>query len=188
MVYARSLGDTTLTLIVSGKLWRNSLVMMDEETGSLWSHVSGVCLEGDLVGRKLATTPSVQTTWADWYAAHPTTRVLKKSEEILSSRYERYFADPDRAGMFRTFWLQDRMGAKVKVHGIVRGPHAVAVVDAALAQGASREIDLGGDKVTVSRDADGGVRAVDADGEELLVRTAFWFAWSTFYPNTMVVD
>jgi len=32
VVYARSFGDTTLILIVSGKPWGNSLIMMDEET------------------------------------------------------------------------------------------------------------------------------------------------------------
>ena len=74
MVYARSLGDTTLTLIVSGKLWRNSLIMMDEETKSLWSHVSGEALSGPLAGRRLESIPSVQTTWKEWVAAHPGTR------------------------------------------------------------------------------------------------------------------
>ena len=187
-MYARSVGDTSLTLIVSGKLWRNSLIMMDEETGTLWSHVTGEAMEGPLAGRRLATSPSVQTTWAEWRAAHPGTRVLKKSEEILSSRYQRYFDDPERTGLFRTFWLQDRMPGKAKIHGVVRGPHAVAVADAALVPGEPRTFELGEAQVTMTRDADGGVRAVTSTGEDLLVRTAYWFAWSSFYPNTAVVD
>ena len=187
MVYARELDGETLTLIVSGKLWRNSLIMMDEESGSLWSHINGRCLEGIHVGRELGHMPSVQTTWSAWKKAHPQTRVLKKSEEILSSRYERYFADPDRAGMFRTMWLKDRMSAKALVHGLIDGPHAVAVTDKALKPGDELVVDLAGNDVRVVRDADGGVRAFAADGGELLVRTAFWFAWSTFYPNTAVV-
>lgn len=188
MVYARSLGDTTLTLIVSGKLWRNSLIMMDEETQTLWSHVSGEGLDGPLAGRSLETIPSVQTTWKQWVAAHPETRVLKKPEEISSSRYAGYMEDPERVGIFRTFWLKDLMPAKTLVHGIARGSHAVAIADADLATGAHKEIDLGGETVTFFRDQDGGVRARDGRGEEILVRTAFWFAWSAFYPHTGVVD
>jgi len=187
VVYAREVDGKVLTLIVSGKLWRNSMVMMDEESGSLWSHVNGRCLEGSYEGRELAHLPSVQTTWADWRRAHPATRVLKKSEEILSSRYERYFADQDRAGMFRTIWLQDRMPAKALVHGLVDGPHAVAVRDEVLKPGDEITVDLAGNEVRVARAVDGGVRAFAGDGGELLVRTSFWFAWSTFYPNTAVV-
>ena len=51
MVYARSFGKQTITLLVSGKLWRNSLIMQDEETGTLWSHVSGEGLDGPHKGR-----------------------------------------------------------------------------------------------------------------------------------------
>lgn len=186
MVYARELDGAPLTLIVSGKLWRNSLIMMDEESGSLWSHVNGRCLEGEHVGRELEHLPSVQTTWAAWREAHPGTRVLKKSEEILSSRYERYFADQDRAGMFRTMWLSDRMPAKALVHGITDGPHALAVRDEALAPGDEKTLELAGKPLRVVRGADGGVRAFAGDGTELLVRTSFWFAWSNFHPNTAV--
>ena len=162
--------------------------MMDEETQTLWSHVSGEALDGPLQGRKLENIPSVQTTWGEWRSAHPETKVLKKPEEILSSRYEKYFKDPDRAGIFRTFWLEDRLAAKAIVHGITLGPDAVAVVDAALTSGVARQINIGETVVTVTQSADGGVRAQTADGQELLVRTAFWFAWSGFYPHTEVVE
>jgi hypothetical protein len=187
VVYARELDGQVLTLIVSGKLWRNSLIMMDEESGSLWSHVTGECLEGEHAGRSLRRLPSVQTTWAAWRDAHPGTRVLKKSAEILSSRYERYFADQDRAGMFRSLWLHDRMPAKALVHGVTDGPHALAVRDDVLAPGDGRTVDLAGRPVRLVRDRDGGVRAYAADGGELPVFTAFWFAWSSFHPNTAVV-
>jgi hypothetical protein len=188
VVYAREIDGEALTLIVSGKLWRNSLIMMDEQSGSLWSHVTGRCLEGAHLGTRLEVVPSVQTTWADWRRAHPDTRVLAKPAEIRSSRYQRYFDDPDRAGMFRTFWLQDVMPAKALVHGLVDGPHALAVRDEDLPPGSEREVDLAGETVRVVRAADGGVRAYDADGGEIQVHTAYWFAWSTYFPNTVVSD
>ncbi len=101
-MHVRQVGDQTLTFIVSGKLWRNSLIMQDKETGSLWSHVTGECLEGDYLGTQLEMIPMVQTTWRQWSADHPETRVLKKSAEVKSSHYEKYFADPERTGLFQT--------------------------------------------------------------------------------------
>lgn len=189
MVHIRQVGDQELTFIVSGKLWRNSLIMQDKETDSLWSHITGECLDGELAGKALEQMPSVQTTWAQWKAEHPQTRVLKKSEEITSSQYQKYFDDPERTGLFRTFWLQDKMPGKAVVHGVVVGPHALAVTDDALAKGQKRTYTLADIALEVSRGADGGLRAVRTDtGEELLVRTAYWFAWSGFYPNTEVME
>jgi hypothetical protein len=189
VVHVRQVEDKTLTFIVSGKLWRNSLIMQDKETGSLWSHVTGVCLEGEYKGTQLEMIPVVQTTWSQWVADHPETRVLKKSEEIKSAPYQRYFDDPEKTGLFSTVWLQDRLPGKSLIHGVMLGTHSLAVADAALAAGASVTGKLGDVEVKVTRGADGGVSAVRSDtGEELVVRTAYWFAWSTYFPKTEVID
>ncbi len=220
----------TLTFIVSGKLWRNAMVMQDEETESLWSHLTGRALDGTLAEHQLELVPSVQTTWAAWVAEHPDTKLLRKEEAVTASRYAAYFSDPERMGLFRTDWLQERMPGKARVHGITRGPHAVAVTDERLVRGTLLHITVGDDPVLVTRTADGGIRAYVARAgdtvlhfapaagpntatdaatgstwdlvlgvarsgplegtalEDLVVQTAFWFAWSVFYPNTQVVD
>jgi len=188
-VHVRQVGDRTLTFIVSGKLWRNSLIMQDKETGSLWSHVTGECLEGEYVGTQLEMIPVVQTTWEQWSQDHPATRVLRKDEQITSSGYEKYFADPERTGLFRTVWLQDRLPGKSLVHGVLSGPHSLAVTDAALQRGKPVLAKVGDVEIRVSRQTDGGVRATRLDtGAEMIVRTAYWFAWSTYFPRTAVVD
>jgi hypothetical protein len=227
VVYARTLGKRTSTFIVSGKLWRNSLIMQDLETGSLWSHVTGEALHGTAAGQRLEVIPSVQTTWEAWVGEHPETQVLKKDRSITSSVYKSYFEDPDRIGMFRARWLMEKMPGKALVHGVTRGPHALAAADTTLENLVTAA--LGEDPVVLWRGADGGVRAflAELDGEplefknhsseapvdkgtgstwdlvrgvglsgtlagreleELPVTTAYWFAWSAFYPNTAVVD
>lgn len=189
MVYARTLAGRTYTFQVAGKLWRNSFIMEDRETSTSWSHVTGRALDGPGKGAQLQALPSVQTTWAEWKNAHPATDVLKKSEEVLSSRYEKYFSDPERIGLFRAQWLTEKMPGKTLIWGATLGPHAVAVKDEALAAGAKVRVDLGGTPVTVERGADGGVRAfAGPDRIEIPVTKSFWFAWSSFYPNTQVVN
>ncbi len=193
MVYARTLGGKTYTFQVSGKLWRNSLIMQDRETGSSWSHVTGRSIDGKTKGAQLEKLEVVETTWELWYAAHPGTTVLEKSEEVQSSHYQEYFDDPERMGLFRAQWLTEKMSGKTLVYGAAVGPHAVAVTDTALTGGSRVQVDLGGTPVVVSRAADGGVRAFisGADGQELesvAVTPIYWFAWSNFYPNTKVID
>lgn len=192
-MHARELDGRTLTFLVSGKLWRNSLVMQDEETGTLWSHITGEAMSGELAGAVLELVPAVQTTWAQWRAAHPETRLLRKSAEITSSRYASYFADPERTGIFRSNWLRERLPGKELVFGIRSGVHAAAVTAGALAAGGPVRVQLGEQVITVELGDDGGVRAWTGGGEGLEptphdVLPVYWFAWSNFFPNTVVVD
>ena len=64
--------------MVSGMLWRDSLIMMDRETETLWSHVTGEAIRGPLEGTRLEAIPVAHTTWKPWRAAHPDTRALAK--------------------------------------------------------------------------------------------------------------
>jgi hypothetical protein len=158
-VYARRLDDRTLSLIVSGRLWRNSLIMKDRETGTFWSHVTGEAMEGELKDRTLSRIPSVHTTWSEWVEEHPQTLVLKKEASIHSSRYEDYFEDPSRTGIFRAQWLEERMPGKDKIWGLTVGPHALAVADSKLDEGDFVQAQVGDAPVVVVRGPDNGVRA-----------------------------
>lgn len=170
MVYARTLGSTTYTFQVSGRLWRNSLVMMDRETGTSWSHVTGRAIDGKHRGAQLEKLEAVQTTWQQWRDRHPDTTLLKKSEEVLGSHYQRYFDDPARMGIFRAQWLADRMPGKALVYGAAVGPHALAVTDEVLEEGPVAG-SLGETPVVLYRGRDGGVRGsvTVVDGSEIAI-------------------
>jgi len=76
VVYASKVNGNKLTLCVSGKLWNRSLVMMDVETKSLWSHILGEAMERELKGTRLKPLPSQMLTWQAWKKLHPETTVL----------------------------------------------------------------------------------------------------------------
>jgi hypothetical protein len=78
-----------LTLVVSGMLWKRNLVMQDQETKSLWSHMFGRCMQGKMKGVTLKKVPCVITTWEDWLARHPETSSLML--ERTMDRYEKAF-------------------------------------------------------------------------------------------------
>ena len=75
-MYDRNVKNQTLTFQVSGMLWQRSLVMRDLETKSLWSHLLGKSMQGNMEGTSLAMLPASMTTWGEWKQRHPNTTLL----------------------------------------------------------------------------------------------------------------
>lgn len=89
-MYARDVDDRTLTFRVSGMLWQSSLVMVDQETKSYWSHLLGEAMKGPLKGRTLEVIPSVLTDWKVWKQRYPETTVvfMKRSDTRFRDGYQ----------------------------------------------------------------------------------------------------
>lgn len=75
IVYSRDVQGEVLTFSVSGLLWKRNLVMIDEESESLWSHMLGRSMQGEFEGTVLERLPSKMTTWKKWKSQHPQTTV-----------------------------------------------------------------------------------------------------------------
>ncbi len=116
-MYARTANDRVLTFGVSGKLVRNSLLMYDHETRSLWSHLTGTAIQGPLSGSRLTVLPATQTTWGAWKAAYPATRVLPHDYRGQTDTYESYYAGGD-AGILGRKRADSRLSTKAMVIGV----------------------------------------------------------------------
>lgn len=82
MVYSREIGGKTLTFGVSGMLLKNSLIMFDYETQSLWPVMMNQAVRGKMAGTRLKELPVIEkTTWGEWKKAHPETKVLSVETE-----------------------------------------------------------------------------------------------------------
>jgi hypothetical protein len=130
-VYARpELNGTPSTLGVSGMLWRDSLVMYDRATRSLWSQVNGKAVAGPMEGKRLEELPSEQTTWGEWKRRYPDTLVLVKPQ-LSGSPYERYFENPNLIGVRGSRNPDSRLAGKELVLGLeADGRHAAVPLDA----------------------------------------------------------
>ena len=143
-MYARDVNGKTLTFGVSGKLIRNSLVMFDRETGTLWSHLSGEALEGPLVGERLQQLLSEQTTWGRWRAQHPRTLMLEVDPgELKFDPYQRYYETSD-AGILGRKRADDRLPVKQKVIGVRLGGEIKAYSFTALSRDRVVDDTVGG--------------------------------------------
>jgi uncharacterized protein DUF3179 len=106
-----------LTFGVSGKLVRNSLVMYDHETHSLWSHLTGSAIQGPLIGSQLTVLPATETRWGAWKTAYPGTRVLPHDYPGQRDQYARYYAGGD-AGILGRKRDDSRLAPKDLVIGV----------------------------------------------------------------------
>ncbi|MBI5248745.1 MAG: DUF3179 domain-containing protein [Desulfomonile tiedjei] len=119
VVYARpKKNGEPFSFGVSGKLWRDSLVMYDRSTLSLWSQVLGQAVAGPLEGMKLEQIPSEVTAWAAWKERHPDTLVLVKPAG-QDSAYAEYHRDPKKVGIAGSKTPDARLPGKTLVFGMI---------------------------------------------------------------------
>jgi hypothetical protein len=179
MVFDR--GDRTFG--VSGLLYQSDVLMYDHQTESLWSQLKMEAIAGSSVGQKLKWLPSAQMTWKAWREKHPGTLVLSTD----TGHRRDYDRDPyagyerDERTIFPVPAHNKSLPNKELVAGIlVDGqPRAYPLsrLPAELTDGSLRiRYDAAPRSVTVT----------DADGKELPVVIAYWFAWQAFYPHTEV--
>ncbi len=119
-----------LSFAVSGKLWKDALIMYDRETNSLWSHVTGTAIKGKLAGTRLKLFPAIHTTWAEWKELYPASLVLSKQGrfgiEGTNNVYESYFANESQLGIFGTENPDRSLPGKEFVIGLMLDNVAVA--------------------------------------------------------------
>ena len=136
-MYARLIDGIEYRFGVSGKLYRNGLIMYDDVTGSLWSHVAGRAVVGDLAGTELELMSAIHTDWATWKGLHPDTLVIAKSKssyrQDASGRdpYEGYYRDQS-AGVLGRANQDERLPVKQHVLGLRIGDQAKAYPFSAL--------------------------------------------------------
>ena len=85
----------------SGFLYRSNKLMYDRQTDTLWHQLWGTPAFGSLVGSRiqLERLPVTLTTWEDWFAAHPDTKVMDFDTGFIrdysvGAAYADYFASP----------------------------------------------------------------------------------------------
>lgn len=172
-MYTREADGKELELRVSGKLYKDALVMFDRGTGTLWTQVDGKALRGPLLGAQLTPVPAVQTTWKAWKKLHPQTLVLRKPGPTRGSPYADYFQDSTKRGLFGTEGDR-RLGGKEKIVGIHEMADAVAVPESALERKPALQLLLAGKPVVVMFEREAktpGVYRPIVDGGTLSFRT-----------------
>jgi hypothetical protein len=189
VVYGREVNGKRLTLGVSGKLWRNSLVMFDRETGTLWSQITGEAVEGPLKGARL---PKLQvsdrsTTLESWKVLGP--RVLQHSGTSFPrwDTYADYHASKRRTGIRPTETRDSRLPAKASVLGISLGGRGYTLPLSLLPVGKASRVHLGEQVIEVARSPRGVVLHSPPKDPSFNLLQLYWFVWSDFSPRSVLL-
>lgn len=148
-MYTRTVGGRELSFGVSGKLYKDALVMFDRETDSLWTQVDGTVLRGELEGAKLETVPITQTTWKVWKRLHPDTLVLLKGRKISGSGYAEYDKDAKMFGLSGLQNPDERLPGKAMVISLRDGLDALALPIRKLKKNPFHQTTLNGRPIVV---------------------------------------
>ncbi len=148
-MYTREINGEVLQFGVSGKLYKDALVMFDRKTGSLWTQVDGSVLRGKMKGNQLKTIPLTQTTWKEWKRLHPNTLILKKERNLGRTIYADYFSSPKQYGITGEQDPDKRLPGKDLVISLRNGTDALAIPVKKLEQNPIHQTTLGGIPIVV---------------------------------------
>ena len=80
-MYSRQIDDQILSLVSSGWTYKNTFVLYDRETESLWYHLGRTrgltCISGSFADRKLEEFTSFFIRWALWKQMQPDSKFMK---------------------------------------------------------------------------------------------------------------
>lgn len=195
MVYSREQDDDVLTFLHSGKLWQDALVLVDEESGSLWSQATGEAIAGEKTGRVLASIPSVMTTWERWLAGHPDTLVLPSDHQRRRLKMRLYPRMEGMLGILGTDNPDPRLAGKTVIAGFNGAADPVAVHFPAGNDAQAAQLHIDGAAVIVEKAGnDGPIRVWRSSGppawrkiEQIPAATMYWFVWSALNPGSEIV-
>ncbi|HUH16939.1 MAG TPA: DUF3179 domain-containing (seleno)protein [Methylomirabilota bacterium] len=182
-------GIETPVLRTSGLLSRSNKVMYDLVTRSAFNTFTGQAVSGPLreAGLELERTSVVVTSWGEWKAAHPATRIVAQDGGIGRTYANEPLAGRDLGGpIFPVGPVDPRLPAQTAVLGVIDedGDAIAFPVEQAVGELTSGAAVVVGE-VEAYLDG-GGLRVRTVGGEELPANQSFWFAWSQFHPATVV--
>ncbi len=170
ILYNGSVGDATYRFGTSGMLHRSNKLMYDRQTRTLWGQYAGEPVWGPLAGKgiRLKALPAVHTTFKEWTAANPETKVLSIETGHIRDynpgvAYSNYFGTSDL--LFPVPDQSGPIGPKDVVYTVRGTRELVAFPIDALKERRFIEDQLDGAPIVVLVTPDGtGARAFESPG------------------------
>ncbi|MEW8507126.1 MAG: DUF3179 domain-containing protein [Candidatus Thiodiazotropha sp.] len=182
--------NRSLSFGVSGLLYNSDMLLYDRDSESLWSQIRMQAVSGKLKGQHLQPIALHHTTWSDWLERYPGSQVLSDdtgfSRNYRRSPYGDY--ETSRAIYFPVEFSAKGYHPKERVVGVtIDGINkAYPFVELSKTTGRLKD-DVGGETIEVHYDVENQTAAVfNSTGEMIHSITAFWFAWYTFHPDTLL--
>jgi hypothetical protein len=181
-LYDRRIAGRTLTFINSGALWRDTLVLKDRETGTLWTAATGRALAGPLAGERLQPIPAKVTTAEAWRTAFPASLYLDTGDLSSVPLTIRLYGLSSWQGVSGVKTGDSRYKPKEEVFAVRSGDETIAFTGGELSRVGRVDVTLGGRIVELTWDVALAAPLAFA-GKELPVTPMYWFALDRHFAN-----
>jgi len=182
-----------LTFGVSGLLYNSDLLMYDHQTESLWSQIEGRAISGPLVGKELKPVAIRHELWSRWRERVGKNGLVLSTDTGHRRNYRLSpYGDYDHSErlFFPVPHTSRTYHPTTWVLGWSYNGESKAWPYPELAEhGTVLEDRVGGKAVILHYDPDvPSAELRDESGTLLPATRAFWFAWYTFHPDTLIFE
>ena len=180
-------GDLVLEFGVSGALYNSNVLLYDRTHKGLWSQLGMKAVSGPLVGTVLDMLPVRVIPYAEFKGKYPEGDLVSRNtghpRNYEGSAYGRYFGDDNL--MVPVAEMGDVLPKKTLGVGIATDEQAWFIAKETIGT-KGYTLDTPKGKVTLAQTEAGIVVEQAPPG----VRSAqtFYYSWSAFYPNTVVLS
>ncbi|MDI9243680.1 DUF3179 domain-containing protein [Marinobacter sp. CHS3-4] len=182
-----------LSFGVSGLLYNSDLLMYDRQTESLWSQIEGRAIAGPLAGKRLEPVAIRHERLGQWRERVGSNGWVLSTDtghkrDYRQSPYGEY--DHSERLYFPVTHTSRKYHPKTWVLGWTHNGESKVWPFPELAErDAPLEDRIGGKKVQVHYDPTvPSAELRDESGKLLPATRAFWFAWYTFHPETLIFE
>ena len=191
--FDRRVGGRTLTFDATGALWRDTLVIRDRATGSLWTAATGRAIAGPLEGEVLRGLPAAVSRAGRWEGAHPRSLYLDLGRGTSPPLKMKIYRASPMTGVSGVKAMDSRYRAKQELlvleSGVVPGDaEALAFTAAEIERRDCVETSLGGNAIVVRWDAALGAPRAFREGEEVQLVPMYWFAVGEHFDRVRTLE
>lgn len=184
-IYDRRVDGRDLTFENSGALWRDTLVLRDTETGTLWSAATGAALHGALAGRRLTPIPAVYTTARAWSRAFPDSTYMDLGLSTSVPLMLRLYGASPWQGISGVKTEDRRHSPKQELLSVGLGEDVFAFTEEEIREGREVRSEIGGQSLSILWDERLEAPRARISAQEWPVVPMYWFALDRHFENVV---
>lgn len=189
-VFKRNIKNEPLMFGVAGSLYKNTDLLFDTKSESLWSQFDGRALVGNMIGAKLETLPFNILSFKEASKLYPDARILsfrtgfQRSYEV--DPFNDYRTNEEIIG--KTTYSDTTLKKKSIVYGFQFQNKYYALDKEELINLGSLSFLINNSKLTFTIEQGRPILVDTTEKIEIPVFTSYWFVWYDFYPNTEIIN
>jgi hypothetical protein len=189
-VFNRDIKGEPLMFGIAGSLYKNSDLLFDTKTESLWSQYDGRALVGNMIGAKLDTIPFAILPFTQALKLYPNAKVLS-----FQTGYQRdYSVDPfidyriNDEVVGKVTYSDTTLSKKTDVYGFQYGGKFYALVQNEINNVNDLTFIINKNKFSFDIKDGQAVLTNTTDKSNIPLFTSYWFVWYDFHPDTEIIN